>query len=133
MRIKDLADAAGCEVQAVRHYEREGLLREPARQPNGYRQYTGADLARLRFIRQCRLLDMPLAEVRALLAWAEDSAAHGPEVHALLARQLTRVAERLQALDGLRRELEGLRARCDGDHAHPCGIVDALRRARPEA
>jgi DNA-binding transcriptional MerR regulator len=128
MRIKDLAAAAGCDIATVRHYEREGLLPPPPRDPgNGYRRFGAPDLARLRFVLQCRQLDMPLSAIRPLLDWAQDSAAHGPEVHALLAEQLARVAERLRALQALQQELQGLQARCDGDHSHPCGIVDALR------
>ena len=39
MKIGELATHAGCDVQTVRFYEREGLLEEPPRDASGYRQY----------------------------------------------------------------------------------------------
>ncbi len=39
MKIGEVAKAAGVGVDAVRCYEREGLLPEPARRPSGYREY----------------------------------------------------------------------------------------------
>lgn len=39
MRIGELADLAGVTVRAVRHYHRKGVLPEPARRSNGYREY----------------------------------------------------------------------------------------------
>ena len=38
---------AGCDVQTVRFYEREGLLEEPAREASGYRRYAERHLTRL--------------------------------------------------------------------------------------
>jgi DNA-binding transcriptional MerR regulator len=64
MRIGELAARAACDVQTIRYYEREGLLEPPEREPSGYRRYAGGHLARLHFIRHCRTLDIPLAEVR---------------------------------------------------------------------
>ena len=39
MKIGELAAQAGCDVQTVRFYEREGLLEEPRREASGYRRY----------------------------------------------------------------------------------------------
>lgn len=35
--VRKLADTAGVGVEAVRFYQRRGLLREPAREGNGFR------------------------------------------------------------------------------------------------
>jgi DNA-binding transcriptional MerR regulator len=51
MKIGELATQAGCDVQTVRFYEREGLLEEPAREASGYRRYAERHLKRLQFIR----------------------------------------------------------------------------------
>ena len=67
MRIGELARKAGVDVQTVRFYEREGLLDAPARTGSGYRAYGEEDLERLHFVRHCRSLDMPLAEIRRLI------------------------------------------------------------------
>ncbi|GAA5166035.1 MerR family transcriptional regulator [Viridibacterium curvum] len=67
LKIGDLARLAGCGVETVRHYEREGLLPTVARTSGNYRLYGEAHVQRLRFIRRCRALGMSQDEVRTLL------------------------------------------------------------------
>ncbi len=64
MRIKALSEATGVEIETIRFYEKQGLLPTPAREANGYREYAPAHLERLAFVRHCRALDIPLAEIR---------------------------------------------------------------------
>ena len=47
LRIGELAQAAGTTTRAVRHYHALGLLPEPERRPNGYREYDARALVRL--------------------------------------------------------------------------------------
>ena len=74
MRIGDLAQATLCPVETIRYYEREGLLPAPARSGGNYRLYGTQHVERLRFIRNCRSLDMTHDEIRTLLAFRD-----GPE------------------------------------------------------
>ncbi|OWY80667.1 MerR family transcriptional regulator [Rhodococcus sp. BUPNP1] len=67
MRISDLAQAAGTTVRAVRHYHRLGLMPEPPRTPNGYRDYELADLVRLLRIRWLAQSGVPLGSVATVL------------------------------------------------------------------
>jgi len=67
MQIRELARAAGVNIQTIRFYEREKLLRVPPRTPSGYRDYAEADLARLLFIRRNHEIGFTLAEIRQLL------------------------------------------------------------------
>ena len=62
MRIGELAQRSGVAVETIRYYEAQGLLPAPLRLDNNYRNYTRKHLARLHFIRHCRLLDMSLEE-----------------------------------------------------------------------
>jgi hypothetical protein len=43
MRINELAIKAGVNIQSIRFYERQGLLREPPRTSSGYRNYSQSD------------------------------------------------------------------------------------------
>src|SRR5574337_680669 len=67
MRIAELGRATGVDIETIRYYEKAGLLPTPARTANGYRDYGPTHLERLAFVRHCRALDMPLAEVKRLL------------------------------------------------------------------
>lgn len=123
MKIGELAHAAGCDAQTVRYYERERLLGEPARTDSGYRHYGQEHLARLQFIRHCRALDIPLAEVRQLLDFARSPRESCAATNELLDAHIERVTERIRSLQHLKRELVALRARCDGSRDQPCAII----------
>ena len=123
MKISELAASADCDVQTIRYYEREGLLSAPARMDNGYRDYGAEHLSRLQFIRHCRALDIPLAEVRQLLDYAQAPRESCSATNDLLDAHIERVNERLRSLQHLRRELVALRACCDGARGQPCAII----------
>jgi Cd(II)/Pb(II)-responsive transcriptional regulator len=127
MRIKALSDATGVEIDTIRFYEKQGLLPEPARTANGYREYEAAHLQRLAFVRHCRALDMPLADVQRLLALLDAPAGDCSDVDALVDAQLTRVRARLKSMRALEKQLVQLRAQCSGSHAGgECGILHEL-------
>lgn len=129
MKIGELAAQAGCEVQTVRFYEREGLLDAPPRETSGYRRYDDRSLARVRFIRHCRSLDIPLPEVKQLLEFAAHPGQSCGEVNDLLDRHIALVRRRLHALRALDKQLSALRRSCDGDPSHACAILEAFQTA----
>lgn len=127
MRIGELSQATGVDIQTVRYYERVGLLPQPSREANGYRAYGPAHLERLAFIRHCRALDMPLAGVGRLLEFVARPDADCGDVNNLIDEQLARVRARLESMRALEKQLTALRAQC-GDHhaARECGILYEL-------
>ena len=65
MTIKEIEVLSGMTRANIRFYESEGLLL-PARNPNGYRDYSENDLEILKRIRLLRTLDIPLEEIKLL-------------------------------------------------------------------
>ena len=63
---RQLAEMAGTTVKSVRYYHQLGLLEEPGRLSNGYKQYEVRHLVRLLQITRLTELGVPLAQVRAL-------------------------------------------------------------------
>ncbi|MCL4757876.1 MAG: Cd(II)/Pb(II)-responsive transcriptional regulator [Rhodocyclaceae bacterium] len=127
MRIGELARATGVEIETVRYYEKSGLLPEPARQANGYRAYSARHLERLAFIRHCRALDMPLADIARLLDFNDHPQSDCGDVNTLIDAQLARVRARLASMHALEAQLAALRARCREPHAtQECGILHEL-------
>lgn len=132
MQIGELARAAGCDPQTVRFYERERLLDEPHRAASGYRRYTPEDLQRLQFIRHCRSLDIPLPDIRDLLALAAAPERSCRQVDALLDTHIAAVQQRLRSLTALEAQLVGLRGQCDGSRPQACAILQTfLAAAQP--
>ena len=72
MRIGALAQQLGTTADAIRFYERRGLLPAPARGDNRYRDYTGMDVERLRLLIGLRQLDLPLEQAAALANMCAD-------------------------------------------------------------
>jgi DNA-binding transcriptional MerR regulator len=127
MTIGKLAAAEGVGVETVRFYQRRGLLAEPERGGSGFREYSGADQARLVFIRRARQLGFTLAEIADLLGPAE---AHSTE-------QIARAAEvKLAAIDEQVRELTQLRCRlrrlvhvCEHGNGEDCATLFLAERS----
>ncbi|RLL69260.1 MerR family transcriptional regulator [Streptomyces sp. Z26] len=96
MRIGQLAAVVGVTTRTVRHYHRIGLLPEPARQSNGYREYALRDAVELARVRRLTELGLSLDEVRDVLAddAGRDLAEILAELDADLARQEEAVRRR---------------------------------------
>jgi DNA-binding transcriptional MerR regulator len=60
---RELAGLAGTTVNSIRHYHRLGLLNEPERRYNGYKEYEVPDLVRLLRIRRLVNLGVPLSQI----------------------------------------------------------------------
>ncbi len=66
MRIGELSARAGVNVQTIRFYEREKLLRKPVRTASGYRTFEEGDLERVRS--EARIFDWTGAALVAAFA-----------------------------------------------------------------
>lgn len=130
MKIGELAKATGTQVETVRYYEREGLLPTPLRTEGNYRIYGASHIERLSFIRHCRSLDMTLDEIRTLLGFKDAPEENCEQVNALLDEHIGHVAQRIQELRALERQLKALREQClvTREAAH-CGILNELSTA----
>ena len=127
MKIGDLAKQAGCSAETIRYYEREGLLPLPERGGNNYRLYGKSHLDSLRFIRNCRVLEMTLEEIRALMHLRLDSERDCGEVNTILDEHIAHVTQRIDSLRSLRSQLVSLRGMCS--HVRPlesCAILREL-------
>ncbi|MGT2473100.1 Cd(II)/Pb(II)-responsive transcriptional regulator [Paraburkholderia steynii] len=127
MKISELARLAGCTTDTVRFYEKEGLLPLPERTDANYRSYDDSHVQRLRFIRNCRALDMSHDEIRKLLAAGDSPDADCAAVNGLIDEHLEHVVRRIEELDVLKNQLVALRGRCPAENAvQDCGIMQEL-------
>lgn len=103
MSIGELAAAAAISTRTVRHYHAVGLLPEPARRSNGYREYDAVALLRLVRIRRLIGLGLSLPEVGSALGPDEDQDLREmlEEVVADLAVQQRRLAEAQQRIEAV--------------------------------
>jgi len=127
--IQKLADAAGVGVEAVRYYQRRGLLRQPERIEGGFREYTQADVDRLRFIKRGQELGFSLDDIAELTALSSER--NRSRVRALTRLRVAEIRGRIAQLESVAAALEGLAETCSRTpQARACPIIAALA---PEA
>ncbi|QTI67382.1 MerR family transcriptional regulator [Gordonia polyisoprenivorans] len=66
MRIGEVSRHTGVAARMLRYYEEQELLR-PGRRPNGYRDYTDADLAHVATIRDLSSAGVPTRFIKIVL------------------------------------------------------------------
>ncbi|WP_163887353.1 MerR family transcriptional regulator [Mycolicibacterium hippocampi] len=89
---REIAELAGTSLRAVRHYHQVGLLAEPERRSNGYKQYGVAHLVRL--VRIKRLTDLGFSLTQ--IADMDDSDDHPEDALRSLDAELAATIDRLQ-------------------------------------
>lgn len=120
MKMADLTQACGVSDQAVRLYEREGLLKPVSRTDKGYRLFDSHAVATLHFIKQAQRCGFTLAEIRGLLTANVANPRACQTTKALLDQKLQHVEMQLQDLRSIQEVLASLRAACEGAPGSAC-------------
>lgn len=140
IRIGPLARATGVSVQAIRYYERQGLIAPVRRRESGYREYTPDTIEAVRFIRHAQQMGFKLAEIGDLLRLRRRVATSGSRgadaVRAAVLAKRADVTRRMDQLRAVRDTLDGLLDTCDrlchGDtRPDECPIFEAIDHADP--
>ena len=141
LKIGEVARQSGVGVEALRFYERSGLLPRPSRTAAGYRLYDEAVIERLAFIKQAQALGFSLDEIRRIIHDAEAGQSPCDDVREIVRRRLEELDERLRELRRYRKELaETLAAwdRVGRAPGHICGLIEgahvepARKRRKPD-
>lgn len=113
-RIGELSAQSGLSRDALRYYERLGLMPRPRRSSGGFRLYPAGTLERIRFIKQAQLHGLTLREIRELLGFQDRRGRERcRQVQRLLARKLADVDSRLAQLQDFRHTLQDYLAQCE--------------------
>jgi len=113
LTVGDFSRATHLSVKTLRHYHEVGLLEPTAVNPDtGYRYYSAGQIPTAQVIRRLRDLEMPVAEVKAVLA-APDAPARNALIAAHLSRleaELTRTRAAVESLRDLLQPPDGATA-----------------------
>ncbi|HEY7102280.1 MAG TPA: MerR family transcriptional regulator [Mycobacteriales bacterium] len=130
MRVGEVAQRAGVNVETLRYYERRGLLPAPERTPSGHRRYDEETVRFLGAIKEAQAIGFTLAEIAEYLRAASRSGAPPSEtLRVRMASKIDQIDGRIAALQRMRDEL----ARVVGcactslDHC-TCGAAYLARR-----
>jgi len=106
LQIGGVARETGLTVDAIRFYEKCGLLKSPPRTEGGYRLFRPEDIEALKFIRRAQDLGFSLEEIRELLFLQGESFEVCNDVLELLGQKLASVRGKIGELRKLERSLE---------------------------
>lgn len=126
MNIGLVAEAAGVSQRMIRHYEKIGLIPEPPRRNGTFRDYSDADLHRLKFIANARDLGFPIEEIRELLSLWADRNRSSADVKALALARAAELHRKAGQLEQMRASLLELASRCHGDERPDCPIIRGI-------
>ena len=113
MRIGQISKHTGLSVDAIRFYERNGLLAAPARSRGGFRLYSAADLSTLGFIRNLQTLGFSLTEIREFLSPRTNDLRACSEMRKKLDRKIKDIHAKRTGLVELEDELKAALKKCN--------------------
>lgn len=131
LTIGKLAALANVTPDALRFYEREGLITPTAKSEGGYRLYSEAAQDRLRFVAHARQCGFSLAEIRELLTLQAQENACCDDVRSRAVQKKLQLESKIRAMKSMSRALDVLIADCSGGSwpVSECPILSALARA----
>lgn len=127
LKIGDLAKKVSCSVLTIRYYEKEGLIPPPSRTQGNYRLYSEDYIDRLRFILNCRTLNMTLSEIRQLFTYKDTPNKNCSDVNFLIDSHIKIVEDNIKNQQQLIQQLLEIRKMCDGlCTVDNCGVLKKL-------
>jgi DNA-binding transcriptional MerR regulator len=138
LHIGHVAKRTGLTVDAIRFYEKAGLLPRPARTEGGYRLYREREVADLEFIQKAQQLGFSLNEIRELFSiqrHPDEACAH---VRDLIAAKLGVVRAKIADLQKIETDLVGALRQCRTALRKPskqrdcCPVLKEISMARPQ-
>ena len=124
--IGELSRLTGVNIETIRYYEKIKMLQPPPRTEGGHRVYGVTETRTLAFIRRSRELGFSIDEIRALLDLGGPEKASCGEVRQIAAHHLADIRAKIADLVKLERLLAKTIAKCSGDTAPDCPVIDIL-------
>ena len=125
MNIGEVAKAAGLPAKTIRYYEDIRLI-TPARDANGYRAFSDADVHKLRFLARARSLGFTIEECRTLLDLYANKHRASADVKAIAEDHLRQIERKIEELRTMQTTLAHLVDQCHGDERPDCPILSDL-------
>jgi len=138
LQIGQVAQKTGLSVDAIRFYEKAGLLPRPARTQGGYRLYQEREIADLEFIQTAQQLGFSLNEIRELFSIQRHPHEVCEHVRDLIAQKLDVVRAKIAELEAMETELAGALRQCrtalrqPSKHRDSCPVLEAITIRRPQ-
>jgi DNA-binding transcriptional MerR regulator len=134
LKIGEVSRRSDLGIEALRYYERLGLLGSPQRTQSGYRIYSESIFARLDFIRKAQAMGFTLEEIGRIIQESEKGQSPCAEVRRIAKRKLDELDLRLKQLRQYRNELAQTLAEWESKGSAAgkiCGLIEESHIAHP--
>lgn len=129
-QIGELAKRCGVTTEALRFYEKNGLIKPATRNESGYRLYSDESEKQIKFVLKAKSLGLSLDEIKELLNIRLEASEHScAEVKAITTAKLDIIDNKIKELQQIRKALKKINDACCGhvdDNASHCSILEAL-------
>lgn len=111
--IGKLAELVDVNVETIRFYHREDILKEPAKRTNGYRYYSEDDVSKMIFIKKVKELGFSLKEIKELLEINTKPRSTCDLVKDKVSKKILEIDEKIKDLKHVKKSLMELSVACD--------------------
>ena len=108
LKVSDIAKRSGISPDAVRFYEKEGLLPPAPRTESGYRAYDESTTQRIDFIKGAQAMGLKLAEIRELLDIQDKGACPCGHTRTIVERRVAELDVEIERLAKMRAQLAAM-------------------------
>src|SRR5258708_1614215 len=132
LHIGQVSKRTGLSIDAIRFYEKAGLLPRPARTGAGYRLYRQHEVADLEFIQKAQQLGFSLKEIRELFSIQRHPHEVCVHVRDLIAQKLAVVRNKIEELQALEAGLTNALKQCrralrqPAKHQDTCPVLQEI-------
>ena len=128
LTIGKIAELSGLTTDAIRYYEKEGLILPLQKSAAGYRLYSDAALRRLHFIKQAQHCGFSLAEISQLLTMQTSNSSCCSDVRKLAVEKKLQLEAKIRDMKAMSATLDGLITGChlDMQPVGQCSILSSL-------
>ena len=128
MTIGELAKLTDVPIETIRFYERKGLLQQPAKPQQGFRQYHKEHITHLTFIRNAKNIGFTLAEIEELLHNHFYRNNQCCDVRDFTLQKIEDIDTKIALLTNFKEELKRLVHICQESSDEECPILENLKK-----
>ena len=127
INIGQVAKQTGVTVEAVRFYEKQGLIAAPQRTDAGYRQYPLDAVKRVQFIQRAKEAGFTLKDIGELLALRQKPGTSCADIKLRATQKIEEVDQKIHDLNRIRDALGRMVLKCSGrGELSGCPILEEL-------
>ena len=128
LRIGDVAVRSGVTRDAVRFYERSGLLEETGRTTSRHRLYDPSTLERIRLVRQLQNCGLTIGDIKEVIFLRDaDRPVASKRLNEILRQRLEFLEERIAGMESCRSRLIGLLREVAAARSAGYNVLEDLR------